>query len=69
VTAPSPSARTAAGARKRLRSTGQGITSDMLARTAENVARLACADGRHRTETDVETGDEVCRFCGQAVTP
>jgi hypothetical protein len=24
----------------------------------------ACQDGRHRTETDAETGDEVCRYCG-----
>jgi hypothetical protein len=28
---------------------------------------LDCAHGHHRTETDPETGDEVCRFCGVIV--
>jgi hypothetical protein len=28
-----------------------------------------CAEGRHRTETDSDTGDEVCRFCGEVVEP
>jgi hypothetical protein len=26
-----------------------------------------CADGEHQAETDEETGDEVCRFCGIVV--
>jgi hypothetical protein len=34
-------------------------------------ARLAvegrCADGRHTTETDAETGDEICRYCGKMI--
>ncbi len=35
----------------------------LLADTAAN-----CAEGRHRrTETDAETGNEVCRYCGAIV--
>lgn len=33
------------------------------------ITETDCAAGRHRTETDAETGDEVCRFCGAVVEP
>jgi hypothetical protein len=38
-----------------------------LARVARAAAELACLAGRHHTETDAETGDEVCRFCTQVI--
>ncbi len=57
-----PRVRTAAGNRQRLR---DRITSPLeLARIACTVAELACLDGRHHTETEPDTGDEVCRRCG-----
>jgi len=37
------------------------------ARAALMRVRLDCAVGKHRTETDAETGDEVCKFCGAIV--
>jgi len=36
-------------------------------RAAMMQVRLDCAVGRHRTETDAETGDEICKFCGARV--
>ena len=66
----SPDLATATGARRRLR--GQATEApDLLARLAESLAAAArdrCARGEHRTETDPETGDEVCRHCGTNTT-
>jgi hypothetical protein len=39
----------------------------LRARAALMQVRLDCAVGRHRTETDDETGAEMCRFCGVEV--
>lgn len=39
----------------------------LRARAARISVALDCAHGKHRTETDSETGDEVCRFCGVVV--
>lgn len=33
-------------------------------RVAECIAAARCAAGEHRQETDAETGNEVCRWCG-----
>lgn len=34
---------------------------------AETLAEIACSKGEHRTETDPDTGDEVCRWCGEVI--
>lgn len=36
-------------------------------RLAESIVAGRCGRGEHRTETDAETGDEVCRWCGTVV--
>ena len=47
---------------------GYGWPSPTARRWIAAMAALACAEGRHRTETDPETGDEVCRWCGEATS-
>jgi hypothetical protein len=32
--------------------------------TVRALIAARCANGEHQSETDDETGDEVCRFCG-----
>lgn len=34
---------------------------------ATSLAVLACEESRHRTETDPEIGDEVCRYCKEVI--
>lgn len=66
----SPDLVTATGARRRLRDQTND-PPDLLARLAESIKAVAlarCARGDHRTETDAETGDEVCRHCGTNTT-
>lgn len=45
-----------------------GFPSATEIRMAEAIARARCARGEHRTETDEETGDEVCRWCESVVS-
>jgi hypothetical protein len=45
-----------------------GAPSEPVLRVAaERIVSAACAAGRHRQETDSETGNEVCRVCGVVV--
>lgn len=41
--------------------------SGILRATAIRAAELRCAAGSHRQETDAQTGDEVCQFCGVVI--
>lgn len=61
-----PSLSTAAGNRKRLRGqpdTGRAEAGALRRQMARILVENDCAEGRHRPETDTETGDEVCRYC------
>lgn len=62
-----PQIRTAAGNRRRLAQRATGVDDAIRYRAALILTAADCDAGKHRTETDAETGDEVCRFCGAVV--
>jgi hypothetical protein len=59
-----PKVRTAAGNRKRLRDRASTVDGEAIVRAVQAIRAVGCARGQHRTDTDPETGDEVCRYCG-----
>lgn len=64
-----PGVGTATGNRTRLRARAGGVDDDVRRHMAAGLVAQDCAEGRHRTETDADTGDEVCRFCPAVVEP